>query len=461
MSRRSSILTAVIAAALLLLGAMPAGASPRVPGRASGRLRRRRPRGCRHPPSASFSIIRKDGNDVRGPLDLASMKISRGKTQGHRWLSRRSGRVSNAAIDLNNGQLRDPDRHQRRPPPFEYGQYVFFAGGKLRGVLVNLEHRTTSSTAPSRPRGPVRKAFRQVIQRAKIQSPGTYRHRLFAVYQASPVLRSTCRASTRSPTGTPLIPLDHRAPTFGWDDWETYSGDASDELTSPIEFHVADDRVRHRRQEWIVERREIGCGTPGNRRGREGRLHPTVAVPGRGGSDLRRPDHRDRPAEEPKHLDLQAHHVPVRRRCSAIYDPIVTQDVAATGWFLGTRSGISNAVAPGTATFTFDGGTGTQVCVMGGPVDSGTATADVSLDGGATAADDRGRLRPSAQPHPVLRDGQRQPAHSRRHGNQRLDVLDRRVLRGAVTHTSVRLAGSLSPASQRAITNNRSLRRFR
>ena len=56
----------------------------------------------------------------------------------------------------------------------------------------------------------------------------------------------------------------------------------------------------------------------------------------------------------------------------------------------------------------------------------------------------------NANPHTLLVDG-----------NQRLDVLDRRVLRGAVTHASVRLAGSLSPASQRAITNNRSLRRLR
>ena len=53
---------------------------------------------------------------------------------------------------------------------------------------------------------------------------------------------------------------------------------------------------------------------------------------------------------------------------SATYDPRVIQDVAATGWFLGTRTGISNTVAPGTATFTFTGGTGTEVCVMGGPV---------------------------------------------------------------------------------------------
>ena len=64
-----------------------------------------------------------------------------------------------------------------------------------------------------------------------------------------------------------------------------------------------------------------------------------------------------------------------------------------------THERISNAVAPGTATFTFTGGTGTEVCVMGGPADSGTATADVSLDGVAAAADGRGRLRSGARPH--------------------------------------------------------------
>ena len=79
MSRRSSILTAVIAAAFLL-GVMPAGASPRVPRWAAGASTEHRP-GGEAPAERLFSITRKDGNDVKGPLDLASMKISRGKNQ--------------------------------------------------------------------------------------------------------------------------------------------------------------------------------------------------------------------------------------------------------------------------------------------------------------------------------------------------------------------------------------------
>ena len=38
------------------------------------------------------------------------------------------------------------------------------------------------------------------------------------------------------------------------------------------------------------------------------------------------------------------------------------------------------------ATFTFSGPVGTQVCVMGGPVGSGTASASVDLDGDAQVA---------------------------------------------------------------------------
>ena len=69
-----------------------------------------------------------------------------------------------------------------------------------------------------------------------------------------------------------------------------------------------------------------------------------------------------------------------------IYDPTVTQDEAATGWFLGTRSGISNTVAPGTATLSFTGGTGTQVCVMGGPVGFGHRDGRRVAGRGGTAA---------------------------------------------------------------------------
>ena len=71
MSRRPSILIAVITAVLLLLGVMPAGASPRVPRFASKGLPEIAPP-AQAPTERAFSISRNDGNDVPGPLDLAS-----------------------------------------------------------------------------------------------------------------------------------------------------------------------------------------------------------------------------------------------------------------------------------------------------------------------------------------------------------------------------------------------------
>ena len=209
MSRCPWILTAVIAGALLLLGAMPAGASPRVPRSASEELPEFAPP-AQAPTDRSFSISRKDGNDTRGPLDLSSMKLTRGKKQDTISFTT-LGPVSNAAIDPHNGNFAILiDNNDNRK--YDFAQYVFFAGGKLRGVLYNLKtERTVDRTVPTSRTGP--KAFRQVIERTKLQSPGTYRIALFAVYGASPCAQ-TCVDSI--PNRLPLIPLDHRAPTVSW-----------------------------------------------------------------------------------------------------------------------------------------------------------------------------------------------------------------------------------------------------
>ncbi len=254
MSRRPSILTAVIAAALLLLGAMPAGASPRVPRSASEELPEFAPP-AQAPTERSFSISRKDGNDTRGPLDLSSMKLTRGKKQDTISFTT-IGSVSNAAIDPNNGNFAILiDNNDNRK--FDFAQYVFFAGGKIRGLLYNLKtNHTVDRTVPTSRTGP--KAFRQVIERTRLQSPGTYRIALFAVYGASPCAQ-TCQDAI--PNRFPLIPLDHRAPTVSWDSAPAYSGDASSDLNAPIEFHFSDDRFGTGIKSWTVERREIGSGT--------------------------------------------------------------------------------------------------------------------------------------------------------------------------------------------------------
>ena len=210
MSRRSSILTAVVAAVALLLGAMPAGASPRVPRSASEELPEFAPP-AQAPTERSFSISRKDGNDTRGPLDLSSMKLTRGKKQDTISFTT-LGRVPNAAIDPKNGNFAVLiDNNDNRK--FDFAQYVFFSKGKIRGLLYNLKtDRTVDRTVPTSRTGP--KAFRQVIERTRLQSPGTYRIALFAVYGASPCAQ-TCQDAI--PNRFPLIPLDHRAPTVTWD----------------------------------------------------------------------------------------------------------------------------------------------------------------------------------------------------------------------------------------------------
>ena len=373
MSRRPSIPIAVITAVLLLLGVMPAGASPRVPRFASKGLPEIAPP-AQAPTGRAFSISRNDGNDVPGPLDLASMRISRGKSNDTVAFAAH-GAVSNTAIDPSNGNFAilidiNDDRD------YDYGQYVFFAAGKLRGTLVNLNtNNLIDRTVPTSRTGS--RGFRQVIQRAKIHSPGTYRFAVYGYYQASPCSKQHPCIDT-IPNRYPLIPLDHRAPSSAWDSWETYSGDATDDLTSPVQFHFDDDQFGTGVKGWEVQRRKAGA-TKWVTVDHGKTISPTVLVPGAAGNTY---DVRTIVVDRQKNRKIST-----SKRTTfpydddaAVYDPSVIQDETATGWFLGTRSGISNAV-PGTATFTFTGGSGTQVCVMGGPVDSGTATADVDLDG--------------------------------------------------------------------------------
>ncbi|HVD69576.1 MAG TPA: hypothetical protein VNG34_01830, partial [Actinomycetota bacterium] len=202
MSRRPSILIA-ITAVLLLFGVMPAGASPRIPRFASKGLPEIAPP-AQAPAERAFSISRKDGNDVPGPLDLASMKISRGKTKDTVAFSARES-VSNTALDPSNGNFAilidvNDDRE------YDYGQYVFFAAGKLRGTLVNLStNNLIDRTVPTSRTGA--KSFRQVVQRAKIHSPGTYRFAVYGYYQASPCSKQHPCVDT-IPNRYPLIPLD-------------------------------------------------------------------------------------------------------------------------------------------------------------------------------------------------------------------------------------------------------------
>ena len=197
MARRTSVIAAL--AALGLVMPTVASAGPRMPSWAVGARRAAgRPAPAAPVAGPGFSISRDDGNDTRGALDLRSMKITRGGTKDTIVFTNDTA-VSNADIDPDNGNfavLIDTNDNEK----FDFGQYVYFYAGKLRGVLVNLRtDRVVDRTAPTS-RANTR-TFRTVIQRSKIDSPGTYRFAVFTYAEARPA-RDRTRAATRSPTGT-------------------------------------------------------------------------------------------------------------------------------------------------------------------------------------------------------------------------------------------------------------------
>ena len=339
-----------------------------------------------------------------GPLDLASMKISRGKSNDTVAFSAH-GAVSNTAIDPSNGNFVilidvNDDRD------YDYGQYVFFAAGKLRGTLVNLAtnnlvDRTVPTSQDRRQGLPPGDPAGQDPQPRDLSFR---RVRLLPGRHRAP---SSIRASTRSPTATPLIPLDHRAPSSAWDSWETYSGDASDDLTSPVRVPLRRRPVRHGRQgvgtcsggtggghSWATV--EDGQGPDADRRraGDEGSTYDlrTIVV--------------DRQKNR-KISTLQAHDVPIRRRRGDLR-PRGHPGCGGHRLVPGHPERDLERCPAWHGDLHVHGGHRHAGVRHGWPGGFGHRDGGRVARRRPAAADDRGRLRPGAQPHPVLRDGQRQ-----------------------------------------------------
>ena len=222
MARRTSVIAAVARSRRAPARPSPRGSSGAdVGGAARGG---RRPTGLGRPAAGpGFSISRDDGNDTQGALDLRSMKITRGGTKDTIVFTNDTA-VSNTDIDPDNGNFAVLiDTNDDRT--FDFGQYVYFYAGKLRGVLVNLAtNRVVDRTAPTSRVNT--RTFRTVIQRSKIHSPGTYRFAVFSYSQAAPCTRKNACVDA-IPNRYPLIPLDHEAPSVKVTNLDAYANDAS------------------------------------------------------------------------------------------------------------------------------------------------------------------------------------------------------------------------------------------
>ena len=371
MARRTSVAT-VVAASLVLLVPAVTSAGPRVPGWAIGAWRDTGRAAAAPVGGAGFSISRGDGNDTKGALDLTSMKITRGGTKDTVVLTNDTA-VSNTDIDPDNGNfavLIDTNDDQT----FDFGQYVYFSAGKLRGVLINLKtDRVVDRTAPSSRVNT--RAFRTVIQRGKIQSLGTYRVALFSYSQGAPCTpKNACVDAV--PNRYPLIPLDHEAPSAQITNLEPYANDVSGTLSTPLDFTVADDTYGTGVKSWTVQRKQAGTSGGWQQMAKGKSKNPTVSVTGDEGATYQvRVIAVDRQGNK-EVSSIERTTFAVDDRDGSVSFGGTAVESSPGGAFLTTMTSVGSG---GSATFSFTGGS--TVCVMGGPVTAGQTTdADVTLD---------------------------------------------------------------------------------
>ena len=360
------------------------------------------------------------------------------------------GGVSNRDIDPDNGNLAVLiDRNDNKR--YDFAQYIFFAGGRIRGVLVDLPSgRPIDRTAPVARVNP--ESFRTVIhaeqgqqpwhlslRRVRLQ-PGRTMHAASALHRRHPehVPADPARSSSTDPHHPGSVSL--------------FSTDASADLTAPIDFSFHDDPFGTGVKRWTVQRQEVGGGGEWEAVG-TGTGTSVFDVPGEEGATY---DVRVSIVDKQKNAKVTAAErttFPFDDRNSIVtYSDPMRALGGQPGSFLGTTTFLDQGE---TATISFDGSAVLR--------DRSSHRDYFNGDGRrSTVARPKSRTRPVDPRTLTCSRVQRRITHRCHQRTYRGAVRLRRILRDPVKRqASTRLAGSLSPACHRARTNSRSLSRLR
>src|SRR5262249_11482851 len=137
--------------------------------------------GATAPVSANV-IIHKDGNDTKGPLDLAGLRITH-KSASHVFQIATDGPFSNAEVNGDNGFFEigidtNADRQMN------YFIDVFYAAARFRGVLFKPSGAVlTYNLKAARVSG---KSVKVTLPLSKISQKGSYDVAAFSIDRAAP-----------------------------------------------------------------------------------------------------------------------------------------------------------------------------------------------------------------------------------------------------------------------------------
>jgi hypothetical protein len=337
------------------------------------------------PGPRSFHITRNDGNDVKGPLDLKTLTITRGRSQDVLTFKTQT-KVTNAQLDPNDGNfaiLIDGNDNQK----YDFAEYVFYASGKLRNVLVNLSTNKAIAALPaSRLSG---SSFRAVVAFQRfLGSAFTYRFALISYYQGTPCSKKKPCVDA-IPNRFPLIPIDRGRPTARFVHPAGFAGglyaaDGSAAGTFSLDMLLVDDRYGVGIGPWTLESRQVGAAWAVLRTGKgvgvkfTKTVSRTESAPGEYEYRLQTSDRQGNRSAWSAPIEVA---VPFDETDATVTPTGTWTSSSPTGAFGGTVLGSSTA----TDTIAFAPAiTGKHLCVMLGPTSVDATTADASIDGGAT-----------------------------------------------------------------------------
>jgi hypothetical protein len=324
-------------------------------------------------PAVANTIVRTDGNDTKGPLDLASARVTHA-TGASVFRVTTLARFSNKQVNGKRGFFEiDFDTNGDRNP--NYFVVVLRRDGKMRGWLFkgNGDLITRKLAAARAPR-----SARVTVPLSRIGDPESYDFAAFSAFFAKPCTSShPCIDSI--PNRYPLVRHDLTAPTFSWNPQPpVYSTDVVSTLAFPVSFSVADDTFGSGVDNWTLQKRAVGTSTWVDV-ATGAALHPTRSVTGvaQGTSYDLRVIVRDNQGNS--RVGATAHTSVPYDDANALFTYMAGTWVAGptTGQFIGgSHQGSATDVV------SFDVVGGQEFCVLGGS-GSDDAAATLVVGGGA------------------------------------------------------------------------------
>ena len=320
-------------------------------------------------PAVAEGIARSDGNDVQGPLDLASMRLTP-ISGGDRIQIRTLEKFTATQLDGDAGWF-EVDFDTNADRKYDFWAVVFYAKGKL--FAIEGQGRNALRKLPVRRVDPRTVSFD--IAHRNLGNISSYDFVVYSIWRAKPCSNNNVCVDT-IPNRYPLIRHDFTAPTIPWGAVPAISTDVSATLDFDVHFAVHDDQYGSGLKRWTLQQRQ-GAGS-WTTIASGGTKNVTESVSGvQGEVTFVRVLAVDKQGNK-RTSSTKKTVVPWDDRNALFdYSSPATETDAVSGAFLGTISTLAQGTIV-TATLP----AGTDICFIGGPTSTGTsAAAELSVDG--------------------------------------------------------------------------------